>query len=116
MDKKIEIILEKLSKSNFRRKFKLDKKNKEYIKKIGYEKIEEHARDFINKRLKDAIILNDGKQTPMHGHPVFVAQHACACCCRGCLKKWHNIEPGKELNDNEIEYIIKLIMTWIKRQ
>lgn len=116
MDKKIEIILEKLSKSNFRRKFKLDKKDKEYIKKIGYEKIEEHARDFINKRLKDAIILNDGKQTPMHGHPVFVAQHACACCCRGCLKKWHNIEPGKELNDNEIEYIIKLIMTWIKRQ
>ena len=59
---------------------------------------------------------NDGKQTPMKGHPVFIAQHACACCCRGCLEKWHHIPNGKNLNKKEIDYIVNLIMLWIKKE
>lgn len=43
-------------------------------------------------------IDNDGKQTPMRGHPVFIAQHATATCCRECLKKWHNIKKRKKFN------------------
>lgn len=109
-------ILYKLSKSKFRSSFKLNNKLKEYVKEKGYNKIEEHAYDFINKRLKPEVILNDGKQTPMKGHPVFIAQHACACCCRGCLEKWHHIPKGRELTDKEIDYIVKLLLTWIKRQ
>lgn len=113
---KYEIVLEKLSKSKFRSSFKLKENDKLYIKEKGMEKIKSHAYDFINKRLALAYIPNDGKQTPMHGHPVFIAQHATATCCRGCLFKWHKIVPNKELTSNEKEYIINLIMIWIERQ
>ena len=67
------------------------------------------------QRLAPKVILNDGKQTPMKGHPVFIAQHATATCCRSCLYKWHRIDMNKELTKNEINYIIDIIMTWIKR-
>ena len=57
-------ILYKLSKSKFRSSFKLNNKLKEYVIDKGYNKIEEHAYDFINKRLKPEIIENDGKIIP----------------------------------------------------
>ena len=91
-----ETILEKLSKSKFRSSFKLKEKEINYIKEKGLDKIKEHAYDFINKRIKPSIIPNDGKQTPMRGHPVFIAQHATATCCRSCLKKHHKIKRDKE--------------------
>ena len=52
----------------------------------------------------------------MRGHPTFIAQHATATCCRGCISKWHNIPKGIELNNNQKEYITKLIMAWIKKE
>lgn len=116
MDNRIENILTSLSKSNFRSKFHLKEKDKKYIEEKGIEKIQEHANDFINKRLAPNIIPNDGKQTPMRGHPVFIAQHATATCCRGCLEKWHKIPKGKELTKEQVDYIVKLIMTWINKE
>lgn len=116
MDNRIENILTSLSKSNFRSKFHLKEKDKKYIEEKGIEKIQEHANDFINKRLAPNIIPNDGKQTPMRGHPVFIAQHATATCCRGCLEKWHKIPKGKELTKEQVDYIVKLIMTWIDKE
>lgn len=109
-------ILKNLSKSKFRSSFKLKGKDVKYIENKGLEKIREHAYTFINTRLKDAYPKNDGKQTPMKGHPVFVAQHACACCCRGCLEKWHKIKKGKELTDEEVNYIVSLLMEFIENQ
>ena len=109
-------ILDSLSKSKFRSSFHLNKKMKEYVLEKGMDKIEEHAYDFINKRLKQAYIENDGKQTPMRGHPVFIAEHATATCCRGCLEKWHHIPKGVELTDNQVDYVVTVIMEWIKRE
>ncbi len=116
MDKQISYQLKKLSYSKFRSRFCLKKKDIDYIEAKGLAVIEKHAYDFINKRLAPAYIANDGKQTPMRGHPVFIAQHATGTCCRGCLYKWHHIQPGQELTDNQKEYIVKLIMEWIKLQ
>jgi len=109
-------ILYKLSKSKFRSSFHLKEKELNYIKEKGLPTIEKHAYDFINQRLAPAIIPNDGKQTPMKGHPVFLAQHATATCCRSCLFKWHHISPNKKLSEQEINYIVALIMTWIKKE
>lgn len=106
----------RLSKSTFRSKFKLTQKDKSYIVGKGMETIESHAKDFIAKRLASAYPENDGKQTPMKGHPVFIAQHATGTCCRGCLSKWHKIGPGKELSDRQQDYVVKVIMTWIGKQ
>jgi len=108
--------LEKLSKSKFRNSFYLKEKDKEYIKTKGIDTIEEHAKDFIHTRLSPEIITNDGKQTPMRGHPVFIAQHATATCCRGCLYKWHNIEKNKQLSEKEERFIVALIIEWINRK
>ena len=47
------------------------------------------------------------------GHPVFLAQHATATCCRGCLEKWHGIEKGRELTASEQQYVVNIIMRWI---
>lgn len=88
----------------------------DYINEKGIDTIEKHAYDFVNKRLKPKYILNDGKQTPMKGHPVFIAEHATATCCRNCLYKWHHIEKNKELTENEVDYIVKLIMKWIIKE
>lgn len=111
----VNIMLDKLQKSRFRSSFKLKEKEKLYVKEKGLETIKEHAYDFINKRLAPSFILNDGKQTPMKGHPVFIAQHATATCCRNCLYKWYKIPKNRQLNDKEIDYIVSVIMEWIKR-
>lgn len=82
MDKDLQNIFLRLSKSQFRSRFHLQPKDFDYIdKNLGIETIQQHAYDFINKRLAPAKIINDGKQTPMRGHPVFIAQHATATCC-----------------------------------
>lgn len=111
-----EEILYKLSLSKFRSSFHLKKTDMEYINKKGMPIIKEHAHDFINKRLKDPSKVNDGKQTPMKGHPVFIAQHATATCCRGCLEKWHHINKDGVLSDGEVDYIVNIIMKWIYKQ
>ena len=111
-----DLILEKLSKSKFRSSFHLRKYMISYINEKGMDTIKSHAYDFINKRLAPFPTPNDGKQTPMKGHPVFIAQHACACCCRGCLEKWHHIPKDRNLTDEEINYIVNLLMMWIKKE
>mgnify|MGYP002529850032 FL=1 len=112
----IEDILNKLNSSKFRSSFHLKSGDVNYIKEKGLSKIESHALDFINKRLKDVSNVNDGKQTPIKGHPVFIAQHATATCCRGCLEKWHKIEKTHILNEKEVLYIKNVIMKWIERE
>ena len=112
----IDEALAKLQKSTFRAKFHLTEKDKQYVKDKGMNTVREHAADFVRQRLAPAVIPNDGKQTPMRGHPVFVAQHACACCCRGCLNKWYKVPVGTELNKNQQERIVNLLMAWIDCQ
>ena len=110
-------MLDRLSKSKFRSSFHLNTKMKEYVNNRGTDEIRKHAYEIIDKRLKPSVIPNDGKQTPMRQvHPVFISQHACACCCRGCLNKWYRIDKDRELTDNEVDYIVDLIMEWIKRE
>lgn len=112
----IDQALEKLQKSNFRAKFHLTAQDKEYVREKGLDTIRLHAEDFIKKRLAPSDIPNDGKQTPMRGHPVFKAQHACACCCRGCLNKWYRIPENKELTQSQQTKIVNLIMAWIEQE
>ncbi len=109
-------IFERLSKSDFRSKFHLTEKDKDYISKKGLATIRTHAEEFVAKRLAPAVIPNDGKQTPMKGHPIFLAQHATGCCCRKCLFKWHHIPAGKQLTDEEQHFIVALLMAWIEKQ
>ncbi len=109
-------IFKKLSKSEFRSRFKLKEKDRKYFDEKGFEVIKSHAEDFIKKRIAPAYIPNDGKQTPTKGHPVFTAQHATATCCRSCINKWHKFPKDVELSEKQQEYLVDLIMEWLKRQ
>ena len=108
----------RLSHSKFRSSFYLNQKDKEIVANKGLATIREHAHQIIAKRLAPAFIPNDGKQTPMrHGtSPVFIAQHATGCCCRGCLEKWHHIPKGRALTAAEQAYVVEVLMHWIERQ
>lgn len=106
----------RLAKSKFRSRFQLGAKDKEYIREKGIETIRHHATDFVAKRLALAFIPNDGKQTPMRGHPVFIAQHATGCCCRGCFAKWHHVPAGRDLTTEEQGYAVAVLMAWIEKE
>ena len=116
MSKVINDKLDSLSKSKFRSSYHLNKKMKAYVEEKGYDTLRSHAYDFINERLK-VLQPNDGKQTPMRQvHPIFIAQHACACCCRGCIEKWHHIPKDKVLTDKDISFLTELMIEWVKRE
>jgi len=114
-DQQVEEVLKRLKQSSFRRRFKLKGKELDYLREKKMKMVMRHAAGFVNKRLAPAHPKNDGKQTPMKNHPVFIAQHATATCCRKCLEKWHGIAQGRELNAQEKEYIIRLIRAWLER-
>lgn len=107
--------LDKLQTSAFRSRFHLSETEKEYVRQKGMETIRRHAKDFIRQRLAPVGLQNDGRQTPMHGHPVFVAQHACACC-RKCLQKWYRVPVDVLLNAKMQQQIVDLLLTWIERE
>lgn len=112
----LEQAVDKLQKSSFRSRFKLRDTDIEYIEKKGIDTIRSHAENFVKTRLAPAYIPNDGKQTPMKGHPVFIAQHACACCCRGCLNKWYKVPENTQLTSEQQKKIVNLLMYWIELQ
>lgn len=112
----IDKLFEALSKSKFRSSFSLGVKELNYLKERSLDDIKAHAFQIISKRIAPAAPANDGRQTPMKNHPVFIAQHATATCCRSCLKKWHNIPQNIQLNNGQIVYVVDIIMQWLNFQ
>ena len=106
-------LLLRLQKSHFRARFHLDEQARLYLENRGLDAVMEHGTAFIRDRLAPAWPAQDGKQTPMRGHPVFIAQHATGSCCRGCLAKWHGIAAGKPLTSEDQEAILAVLRTWI---
>jgi hypothetical protein len=111
-----EEVLDGLSRSPFRQRFRLAIAEREYTARKGLDVILTHAGEFVGKRLAPADPANDGRQTPMRNHPVFVAQHATATCCRGCLAKWHAIPQGRPLTVEEQQYVVEVIRRWLVAQ
>jgi predicted Fe-S protein YdhL (DUF1289 family) len=112
----LDEVFERLQGSPFRRRFRLRAAEREYLDRKGLDVVLSHGADFIEGRLAPAHPPNDGKQTPMRNHPVFVAQHATATCCRGCLEKWHGIAKGRELTDQEKRHVLDAIRRWLCAQ
>ena len=112
----LDDLFEALSRSAFRRSFRLEGRDLIYFRVRGLSVVLEQARGFVERRLGPAEPLKDGRQTPWRGHPVFVAQHATATCCRGCLQKWHGIPKGRALEDPEKRYIIEVLRAWLIRE
>jgi hypothetical protein len=115
MEENIKNILQRLKRSKFRSLFHLKEKDILFIQEHGINKIRRDGLDLMTKRLKIKT-ENDGRQTPWEGHPVFVAQHATATCCRKCIQKWHRISQEKKLSENEINYLVELAIFWIKSE
>ena len=106
--------LARITRHPFRARFHVRGRDRAIVDLRGMATIRAHAADFIGKRLAPAHPDKDGKQTPYRGHPVFVAQHATATCCRGCLERWHGIPRGRELTADELDYAVDVICRWIE--
>lgn len=103
----------RLARSRFRSRFRLDARDAAYAADRGSAVLRGHAREFVERRLAPAAPRNDGRQTPMRGHPVFVAQHATATCCRRCLARWHGIPAGRALDADEVDYVVDVLAAWL---
>jgi len=112
----LDELFEALKRSEFRSRFRLRGREAAYLQQKGLDVILAHAKDFIEQRLAPAEPAHDGKQPPMRNHPVFIAQHAPATCCRGCLEKWHRIPKGRALSDREVQYVVAVIRRWLQGQ
>ena len=112
----LDDLFQRLSRSPFRQRFALGRTEYDYCLSKGETQVRDHAADFIRQRLAAAVPVNDGKQTPMRGHPVFIAQHATATCCRGCLSKWHNLPQRQALTAERQAYIADVILHWLHLQ
>ncbi|GLQ70343.1 DUF4186 domain-containing protein [Gluconobacter albidus] len=108
-------LFERLARSRFRSRFHLDDQARLYLENRGLDAVMDHGATFVAERLAPAHPQRDGKQTPMRGHPVFIAQHATGTCCRSCLSKWHGMEPGKPLTTEQQEQILRTLRSWIER-
>ena len=108
--------LANLAASKFRSRFKLADADRAYVARIGWETLRAQAEKIVRERLAPAAPKNDGRQTPMRGHPVFIAQHATATCCRGCLFKWHGIPAGRPLSDAEVARVVGFLLAWIREE
>jgi hypothetical protein len=105
-----------LRQSRFRQRFHLGPRERAYLQDKGLDTVLAHGADFIAQRLAPAQPRNDGKQTPMRGHPVFVAQHATATCCRGCFAKWHGVPQGQPLSADEQAHALAAIARWLRNE
>ena len=105
-----------LRESAFRRRFHLGVPERDYVARRGLADVLVQAEELIARRLAPAAPLNDGRQTPWRGHPVFVAQHATATCCRGCLARWHDIPRGAELTDEQTAHVIATLERWLRAE
>jgi predicted Fe-S protein YdhL (DUF1289 family) len=108
--------LDALATQRFRARFHLSGRERALVLLRGLRAIRTHADDLIATRVAPADPARDGKQTPYRNHPVFVAQHATATCCRGCLERNHQIARGHELTADERRYVTEVIMRWIERE
>ena len=115
-DERLDDVFARLAGSSFRRRFRLRGGDLDYLRRKGMDAVLRHARELLGARLAPAHPPNDGKQTPMRGHPVFLAQHATGTCCRGCLAKWHGIARGREMTGDERRYVVSVIARWLARQ
>ncbi len=108
--------LHRIGQHHFRAKFRLRDRDRAVVDLRGIVTVRRHAEELVERRLAPAEPHNDGRQTPYRGHPVFVAQHATATCCRTCLERWHGIPAGRALDDDEQGYVVEAICRWIVGQ
>jgi hypothetical protein len=114
----IEFTIEALEKEWIRHHFwhvEIPQKAINYALRKGSVALKDSIRSRLNSSVALAKPFHDGIQTPFESNnPIHYAQHATASCCRKCIEKWHGIERGKDLNEEEITYLTQLIMEYIK--
>lgn len=114
--KDMDQVFARLAKSPFRARLRLGGRERAYLAAKGLPVVLQHAQELIERRLAPAAPSNDGRQTPMRGHPVFIAQHATATCCRSCLRKWHGIAQGRPLDMRERDHVVAALERWLRAQ
>jgi hypothetical protein len=91
----------------------IDEAAQSHARRKGCLALREAAVERLRKSIGRAEPARDGRQTPFEGNILYYAQHALACCCRTCLEYWHGIPKGRELAEDEIAYLVELVMCFV---
>lgn len=96
----------------------VDDKAMAHARKRGLQNLRIDAEKIIRTRVSPASkdIFRDGTQTPLRGKLVYYAQHATATCCRKCAEEWHGIDRNRPLSQDEIRYMVDLIMLYVRKR
>lgn len=111
----IQSVLAAVAASEYRRRYTLSTTEKSQLRIAGLAKLMKQAEEIIEKQIAPERPVNDGTQTPKKGHPIHVAQHATATCCRRCLAKWHDIPVGHALTRNESDHVLAVLRGWLEK-
>lgn len=110
----LAVIHERLAVNAFRRGFRLQGRELAHLQTWGLERVMRDASELLRRRVAPADPPNDGRQTPWRNHPVFVAQHATATCCRGCIEKWYGVARGHALEPDELNLLLESVRRWLE--
>ncbi len=96
----------------------IDERAMAHAQKKGFQQLREAAEKRILKSVNIPSRENswDGRQTPLHGNLIYYAQHATATCCRKCAEEWHGIDRNRPLTQDEVKYMVDLIMLYVKKR
>lgn len=94
----------------------IDQRAENHARRKGKSGIRTAAKKMITKKIAPAEPDYDGRQTPREGNTIFYAQHATASCCRKCVEEWHGIPMGRQLTDEEIEYLSELVCRYVEKR
>jgi hypothetical protein len=97
---------------------KIDQRAMAAARAKGLQAIQAFAQRTIIRKVAppSSRIFRDGTQTPLRGNLVYYAQHATATCCRKCAEEWHGIDRNRALTQDEIEYMVSLIMLYVRKR
>jgi hypothetical protein len=112
----LDALLDRIARHPFRARFHLRGRDRATAELRGLATVRAHAAEIVADRLAPAQPRRDGRQTPYRGHPVFVAQHATATCCRSCLLREHGLPKGRVLTPEERAYVVDVIGRWVERE
>ena len=107
-------LLRRLRASSKHRRVHLGPREYALAERKGIETLKAEARKIVLTRISELRGVSDGRQTPMRGHPVFLAQHATGICCRDCVLEWHGIPKRGVMSAKQLNHLHSVLAAWLE--
>jgi Domain of unknown function (DUF4186) len=94
----------------------IDERSKRQVKREGLSGIRARVRKHLSSRIGGEPDAWDGRQTPLEGSILNMAQHATATCCRRCAYYWYAIPKDRPLTESELDFCERMLLAYLDRR